>query len=137
MPEQNPYATRLEQDLMLTAAILAERGVWTGDGAFGADTEQGPVDPIGAAWLASHGNLPYLFTTTVPGAADLATEMVLTDPRVLKVVEFLSANLTDADTRIVDEAPVERIADWVATTSASEAIGRIVRLAEPAHQLAA
>lgn len=120
-------------DLEHAAAILTERGVWTGEGAFGADAEQGPVDPTAALWMAVHdGKLPFLFTSQMPGAAAVATEMVLNDDRVRAAVEFLSANLTDDETAIVDEAPVERIADWVTKRPEVEVIGRLARLAEPA-----
>lgn len=127
----------ISSDLYAAAQLITERGLWDQDGAFGADTENGPIDPTAALWLAANGHLPYVFTTTAPGCADAATEMVLTDRRVLAAVELLSANLADWEARIVDEAPVERIAEWVANTPAAEVIGRIVRLAEPTHQLAA
>ncbi|BFP50099.1 hypothetical protein KCMC57_64670 (plasmid) [Kitasatospora sp. CMC57] len=125
-------------DLAEAARLIRERGLWNGPGSFAHDSDNGPLDPVAALWHAAHGHLEFVFTAGLPGYADKATEMVLTDPRVLDAVEFLSANLTDDEAHYgADEAPIERIAQWVTTATASEVIGRLVRLAEPAHQLAA
>lgn len=127
-------AGSLEADLLMVAELLSARGVWTGEGTFGADTEYGPIDPVGAAWLAIHATLPHAFTNPQPDAAGAATAMVLQDHRVLRLVEFMSAN---TDSTLADQAPIERLADWAARTPANEVVGRIARLALPGTHLAA
>lgn len=125
-------------DLAEAARLITERGLWPEPGSFAHDSDDGPLDPVAALWHAAHGHLEFAFTTRAPGYADVATKMVHADRRVLAAVEFLSANLTDDEAhRGADETPIERIAQWVSTATTSEVIGRLVRLAEPAHQLAA
>ncbi|MFJ3793943.1 hypothetical protein [Kitasatospora sp. NPDC090091] len=132
--EMAAVAGTVEGDLRLVAEVLAARGVWTGDHAFGADSELGPVDPAAAAWIATHGHLPAVFTTRMPGAAETAAEMLLTDPATLLLVEFVAAN---ADSDLPDEAPLERIAEWAGRVPEGEVVGRIGRLARPGTVLAA
>ncbi|MFI9331928.1 hypothetical protein ACIGZJ_30855 [Kitasatospora sp. NPDC052868] len=127
-------AAGVEGDLLRVAEVLAARGVWAGGGSFGADTGYGPVDPSGAAWIAVYGLLPAVFTSSAPGAASAAAELVLRDERVLRLVEFMAAN---ADSDLADQAPIERLADWAAHTPEGEVIGRIARLAQPGAGLAA
>jgi hypothetical protein len=123
----------ISADLYAAAQIISERGLWNQPYAYGADTDNGPVDPVAALWIAAHGNLPYVFTASAPGFTDTATEMVMDDDRVRAAVEFLSANLTEDDTTITDDEPVERIAHWVTKSRTSEVIGRMIRIAEPTH----
>lgn len=115
-------------DIHAAARLIAARGLWQQPGTFGADTENGPVDPVAALWLVAHKHLPYLFTCVAPGYADAATAMVLDDERVAAAVRHLSASLTDLDTATREDDPVERIADWVRTATVDEVIGRLTRL---------